>query len=53
MSYDQQGVEDASRALLEAVGEDINREGLRNTPRGWVVRGANFSAASKKILVNT
>ena len=39
MSYDQQGVEDASRALLEAVGEDINREGLRNTParmgRAW------------------
>ena len=39
MSYDQQGVEDASRALLEAIGEDINREGLRNTParmgRAW------------------
>lgn len=39
MSYDQQGVEDASRALLEAVGEDINREGIRNTParmgRAW------------------
>ncbi|WP_314501625.1 GTP cyclohydrolase I FolE [uncultured Actinomyces sp.] len=39
MSYDQQGVEEASRALLEAVGEDINREGLHNTParmgRAW------------------
>ncbi len=39
MSYDQQGVEDASRALLEAIGEDINREGLHNTParmgRAW------------------
>ena len=39
MTYDQHGVEDASRALLEAVGEDITREGLRDTPsrmgRAW------------------
>ena len=39
MTYDQHGVEDASRALLEAVGEDLTREGLRDTPsrmgRAW------------------
>ena len=39
MTYDQQGVEDASRALLQAVGEDVTRDGLHETParkgRAW------------------
>ncbi|MHB1612348.1 MAG: GTP cyclohydrolase I FolE [Sulfobacillus sp.] len=30
---DTHGIEEATRALLLALGEDINREGLRDTPR--------------------
>jgi GTP cyclohydrolase I len=40
MPVDRQGVEDATRALLVALGEDPDREGLRETPqrvaRAWV-----------------
>lgn len=30
---DRQKIEDATRMLLEAIGEDIDREGLKETPR--------------------
>ncbi len=39
MNYDEAGVEKASRDLLVAIGEDPDREGLRDTPdrmaRAW------------------
>lgn len=31
--FDKQKVEEAARMMLEAFGEDINREGLKETPR--------------------
>lgn len=43
MSYDFEGVEKATRALLEAVGEDITREGIQETP-------ARMAKAWKEIL---
>ena len=33
MMFDRDKVEDAVRLLLEGFGEDINREGLKETPR--------------------
>lgn len=32
MTYDQERVEEATRELLSAIGEDVNREGLLETP---------------------
>ena len=31
-TYDQTAIEDATRGLLGAIGEDPDREGLRDTP---------------------
>lgn len=43
MTYDFQGVERATRDLLAAVGEDVSREGIQETP-------ARMARAWKEIL---
>ena len=47
MTYDPAGVEKASRDLLVAIGEDLEREGLVGTPdrmaRAWRDSGGRSS----------
>jgi len=33
MKYDREKVEQATKLLLEGIGEDVNREGVRETPK--------------------
>lgn len=41
--FDEKRAENAIRELLIAVGEDPDREGLRETPRGWPGRTRRYS----------
>ena len=42
VAVDGERIEDACRALLEAIGEDPGRQGLRDTPRRWAAMWREF-----------
>lgn len=48
--YDEEGVRTAVRDLLVAVGEDPDRDGLRETPIAWPAPIARCLRASMRIL---
>lgn len=45
-------IESAFRQILEAIGEDPNREGVANTPAEWPVCTRRSLAGCKRIRAN-